>query len=360
MLGNLGKSSIAMTILAAISTATFPAQAALLVSNSGDNSIKQYDDQTGAYIRDFVTSGSGGLSSPQGLALGPNGNLFVVSGDNTVKEYRGTTGEYISNFVSLDEPISLQGLSFGEDGSLFVVTSRIPGTEVEVAGPDIVSWSSGVLKYDGTTGELIGNIPTSVTGNNLVATGPQPVDVAVGGPDDNLFISLSSARFNSGGIREYDPTTGAPIRGIPIQVQFLSPRNLAVNDRNLFYTDSITARIGRIDLATGTADTSFIASDSGGLRGPSGIAIGENGNLFVSSSGTNSIKQYDSATGDFLGDFVASSSGGLSRPTYLTTANVPVPEPSSVLGLMAFGGLFAGSVLRRKISDRHKLAALQK
>ncbi len=358
MLGNLGKSSIALTILAAISAFTVPAEAALLVSSSGNNSIKQYDETTGAYIRDFVSSGSGGLSSPSGLAIGSNGNLFVAS-TSSVKQYNGTTGEYIGDFAGSGLR-NAQGLSFGADGSLYVVSSFIPGTEKEVAGPDIVSWSSGVLKYDGTTGELIGNIPTGVTGNNLVATGPQPVDVAVGGPANNLFISLRSARFNSGNILEYDPTTGARIRGIPIRVQFLSPRNLAVNDSNLFYTDSITAMIGRIDLATGTADTSFIASDSGGLRGPSGIAIGENGNLFVSSSGTNSIKQYDSATGDFLGDFVTANSGGLSRPTYLTTANVPVPEPSSVLGVMAFGGLFAGSVLRRRISDRQKLAALQK
>ena len=104
MHSNITKSSLAMTIFAAIGAATIPAQAALLVSSSGDNSIKQYDEITGAYIRDFVTSGSGGLLNPQGLDMGPNGNLFVSSQNtSSIKEYSGITGEYIGDFVSLDD-----------------------------------------------------------------------------------------------------------------------------------------------------------------------------------------------------------------------------------------------------------------
>ncbi len=100
ILGNFCKSSIALTI-AAISSTTLPVQAALLVSSRGDNSIKQYDEITGTYIRDFVTAGSGGLLNPQGLTLGTDGNLFVSSfGTNSVKKYSGTTGEYIGDFAS--------------------------------------------------------------------------------------------------------------------------------------------------------------------------------------------------------------------------------------------------------------------
>ncbi len=42
----------------------------------------------------------------------------------------------------------------------------------------------------------------------------------------------------------------------------------------------------------------------------------------------------------------------LGGPDNTTTANIPVPEPSSVLGIMGFSGLFAGSVLRRRINNR--------
>lgn len=74
--------------------------------------------------------------------------------------------------------------------------------------------------------------------------------------------------------------------------------------------------------------------------------------LLVSSSNDNSIKQYDETIGAYIQDFVTSGSGGLLSPSYITTANVPVPEPSSVLGVVALGSLFVGGALQRKASHK--------
>lgn len=346
MLTNLGKCSIALTVFAAIGSTILPTQAALLVSSSGDNAIKQYDDVTGEYIRDFVTPGSGGLSSPQGLSLGSNGNLFVSSrSTNSIKEYSGTTGEYIGDFVSSDDGLrSPIGLTFAEDGSLFVVSSLVPGANIG----DVER--SGILQYDGTTGELLNGIPTG-------ALGPSPIDIAVSGSNNNIFFSQSRRGFNPGLIREYDPTinnfTALEVVPAPLSTLPFEPQGLALEDNNLFFTNS--REVGLIDLTTNTLDYFFVDQGSGGLNSAIGLTIGEDGNLYVSNSLTNSIKKYDGNTGDFLGDFVSLSSGGLSSPTYITSANVPVPEPSSVLGVMAFSGLFAGSVLRRRINGRKRL-----
>ena len=104
ILGNFCKFSLALTI-AAISSITLPVQAALLVSSSGDNSIKQYDEITGEYIRDFVTSSSGGLLNPQGLTLGASGNLFVSSfGTNSVKQSPRTTTNTLCVCLYLVDP----------------------------------------------------------------------------------------------------------------------------------------------------------------------------------------------------------------------------------------------------------------
>lgn len=192
---NFGKVFLTLTVSTAIGLATLPAQAALLVSSSGDNAIKQYDDVTGQYIRNFVTSSSGGLSSPQGLALGPNGNLFVSSqGTNSIKEYSGTAGEYIGDFVSSDNGLrSPIGLTFAEDGSLFVVgDTPVPSDNV---------LRSGFFQYDGNTGELLNSVLTGARGFS-----PAPIDIAVGGPDNNIFFSEFVFRSNPGSIREYDPT----------------------------------------------------------------------------------------------------------------------------------------------------------
>ncbi len=288
------------------------------------------------------------MLDPQGLTLGPNGNLFVASG-SSVKEYSGTTGAYIKDFAS-EGLLDAEGLSFAPDGSLFVVSDFIPGTEEEVAGPDVVSWRNGLLQYDGNTGELIGNIPISSSGRNLIVSGARVVDVVIGGPDNNLYVSVASARRNSGGIGIYDPSTRESIGGLPIQDTFISPGGLAVTDSEIFST-VFGSDVARFELATGTGGA-FVSG--GGLTRAEDVTIGTNGNLFVSDSGSDSIKQYDRQTGNFLGDFVASGSGGLSNPTYVTTANVPVPEPSSVLGIVATGGLFVGSALQRQRNNRKK------
>lgn len=53
------------------------------------------------FIRVFVPPGSGGLMAPEGLAFGPNGNLFVSNaGSNSVLEYDGTTGAFVTTFVA--------------------------------------------------------------------------------------------------------------------------------------------------------------------------------------------------------------------------------------------------------------------
>ncbi len=350
ILSNFCKSSIALTI-AAISSTTLPVHAALLVSSGGDNSVKQYDEITGEYIRDFVISGSGGLLNPQGLTLGPNGNLFVVSGVGDIKEYSGTTGDYIRDFA-----FSREGLTFTDDGSLFVTTERIPGADAGVGQEN--TQSSGLLQYNGTTGEFLGSITTAISPST---TGSIPIaqDVVFGGPDNTLFVSSSRARFNSGFISEYDPVTGVPIfrnyTNSDPSVTNINPNALAVNDNFLFYTDDFSS-VGRYDLVNRVIDPRFVDRNSGGLSRAIDVAIGQNGNLFVSDSIANSVKQYDGGTGDFLGDFITSGSGGLSSPTYLTTANVPVPEPSSVLGIAALGGLFVGGALQRRVNSRKKPA----
>ena len=353
MLSNFGKSAIALAISAAIGSVILPAQSALLVSSSGDNSIKQYDEITGAYIRDFVTSGSGGLLNPQGLAFGPDGNLYVSSQrTNSVKKYSGTTGDYIGDFVSFEDGLSSPiGLTVAEDGSVFVVSSTIPRNNIE----DVER--RGVLQYNGTTGELLGSIPAGTSDFN-----PIPIDVVVGGSDNNVFFSQSSRSFSSGEIQQYDPTTNnstnldvmpKPLLRIPFE-----PRGLALKGNNLFFTSG--REVGLLDLTTDTLSSYFVDTDSGGLNSAVDLTVGEDGSLYVSNASTNSIKKYNGVTGDFLGDFVTSNSGGLSGPTYLTTANVPVPEPNSVIGLLAFSGLFAGKVVRNKMNGRRQRASLLK
>lgn len=66
--------SIALITMCALSLLhrTSPAQGQeLFVSSRATNHIKQYDGTTGAFLNNFITSGSGGLSNPSFLAFRP-------------------------------------------------------------------------------------------------------------------------------------------------------------------------------------------------------------------------------------------------------------------------------------------------
>ena len=89
----------------------------------------------------FITAGSGGLDAPVGIALGPDGNVYVACNGGAVRRYDGTTGAYISTFVTqgsggLSGP---DGLAFSPDGNLYVASLN----------------TDQVLRYDGTTGAFM-------------------------------------------------------------------------------------------------------------------------------------------------------------------------------------------------------------
>src|SRR5439155_18555452 len=90
----------AATLLLALTISPAPARADLFVSSSFNDSVKEYNGNTGAFVTDFVPSGSGGLDRPEGLVFGPNGNLFVSSYlTSSVLDYNKTSGAFVTAFV---------------------------------------------------------------------------------------------------------------------------------------------------------------------------------------------------------------------------------------------------------------------
>jgi len=251
-------------------------------SGSGTGNVLEYNGTTGAFVTAFVQSGSGGLDRPMGLTFGPNGSLFVSSlNTDSVLEYNGTTGAFLNAFVpsgsgGLTAP---QSLVFGPNGNLFVS-----------------SGSSSVLEYNGTTGAFMTAFVSLGSGG---LTAPQGLAF---GPNGNLFVSNAGAH-SVNGVLEYDGTTGAFVTAfVPFSI---------VGQVQNFYA--------------GSAD---------------GLVFGPNGNLFVTSISTSgltrNIVEYNGTTGAYVAGFVSYDSGGLEQPTYLTFSPVStLPEPASVLLLAA-------------------------
>ncbi len=105
----------------------------LYVTSAGNNSVKVYDATTGAFTATLVSSGSGGLSSPRGITVLREDTLLVVSNaTDQVLAYNATTGALIGQFNDLQSPSSPWGIAVGPNGNVFVAENNLGGSTPRV------------------------------------------------------------------------------------------------------------------------------------------------------------------------------------------------------------------------------------
>jgi DNA-binding beta-propeller fold protein YncE len=309
--------SLAVVIAVASTTVT---RADLFVSSFSQNSVRRYDETTGAFLGTFISEGSGQLSAPHRGVFGPDGDFYVASANNDrVLRYNGATGAFMDIFASapqLDYPVDLQ---WGPDGNLYV-SSQL---------------NDSIVRFNGNTGAFIDVFVASGSGG---LDGPSGIQFHGG----DLFVA---GRF-SGEAYRYDGTTGAfelAFGAAQIDIGFGLDFGL---DGLLYVASGSSNRVVKLDPQTGMYLGDLVTSGSGGLSGLIGIEFGPGGNLYAASFNTNSVKRYAGDSGASLGDFVSSGSGGLVNPNFITFATVPEPTAGTVV-LFLFSGLAA---MRRRVS----------
>jgi len=143
---------------------TFGPDGSLYVGNRGatEDNILRYNGNTGAFIDEFVSGGSGGLIDPLDIVFGPDDNLYVSNryGENVLR-YDGTTGEFMDVFAAATASHPW-GIAFSPNGSLYVSVHN----------------QDNILQYNGTTGAFVGEfVPAGYGGldqpSHLLVT-PEP------------------------------------------------------------------------------------------------------------------------------------------------------------------------------------------
>jgi streptogramin lyase len=205
----------------------------LYVSSAGSDSILRYDGTSGAFIDAFVPKGSGGLKSPEVLIFQNDGFLYVSNFgtnpppntlDGKVTRYNATTGEFHGVFAQAsDIRGNADGMAFGPNGDLFVsVLNR--------NSPDV----PGVLRFDGMTGNLIGQF---TQGGSLAL--PRGMTF---GPDGNLYVadidpnsSIADSR-----VARFDGTTGQYLDDyIPFGSGLMTARGVGFGPDGRLYVSTI-------------------------------------------------------------------------------------------------------------------------
>ncbi len=298
----------ALAVLFALALST-PARAAdLLVSSEATNQVLRYDGQTGAFVSVFASGN--GMSMPEGLAFGADGNLYVANiGSNRVLRFNGTTGAFIDELVpaasGIAEPV---GIGF-HAGALFVGERATPS----------------VTRYDALSGAALGTFASG---------GLIKPDAFVFGPDGDLYVS---DRDNDEVVR-FDGQTGAALGTFAAGNGLSQPETpLFGGDGKLYVVSRGSNAILRYDGATGAFIDTFA---SAGLEEPFGMCRGADENLYVANVSSASVTRYDGATGALIDTFVPSGSGGLSTPTFLIF--MPSSTETGGTGGTGSGGSGAG------------------
>jgi hypothetical protein len=250
----------------------------ILVSGRFSNSIVRYDGDTSAFKSVFASGGE--LQNPNGIAYGPDGNLYAGLGDKgVVLRYDGRTGALIDRFVDTATFEGARGLVFGPDGDLYVAAGSI----------------NQVLRFDGKSGAARGNV---AVGGNL--RGPVGLDIradglmAVGGALSNGVYLYRNGQFLR---RCFNPANHLTITGV-----------LFGDDGFIYAATADRNSILRVDPETCTQ--SVFASGQG-LDTAIYLEWGPDGNLLAGSFFGDSVIKFDRRNGAGLGTFVTSGSGGL-------------------------------------------------
>jgi outer membrane protein assembly factor BamB len=297
----------------------YPSGSYLYVDSWNSNNVLRYDEQTGAFVDEFVKKNSGDLYSSVSMDFGPDHNLYLSNGHfgkqnqpKDVPEFDGATGAFLGDFVKDSTMTSPACVIFGHDGNLYIGdSSNNMGT---------------VLRFDGKTGAFL---------DTFVAPGAGGLQIPgsmLFGPDGNFYV----VDIPQSQILRFDGKTGAFLDKFvapgsgglenPIGMTFGPDGNLYVDNTRFFAHTG--GGILRYNGRTGAFMDTFVAPGSGGLAKPLFVIFGPEGDLFVASAETansdviampetSTVLRYDGKTGGILNTFVTPDSGGLDFPTAL-------------------------------------------
>ena len=273
----------------------------LLVSQPATTNILRFNAQTGAAMGPFVASGSGGLTSPKGMTLGPDGNLYV--GDavaNRVKRFSMVNGSPVGdgNFTAADVVFPV-ALKFDTNGDLLAMGGQSQRT---------------VRRYNGITGLFVAHAAAATTAQLSLAT-----DFLRMLNDDVLIVSglNRGSRFSSSTTAFLSPFFINSTGDLNVMNQ---PRAILLGpDGNYWVTNRGSNRLTRYDSTTGAKLNDVV--DGAPLNGPAGLIISGT-QLYVSNQTGNNLLRYT---------ITNAATGTLSAATELIPASAGLSAPEHIL-----------------------------
>lgn len=157
----------------------FDALGNLLVASFNTDSVKKYSP-TGQFLGDLTTPGLGGMNGPDvGIAVGPDGTLYVPSYySNQILRYNAETGAFLGVFANITSGLTQPRTILWRNGKMFVSSDN----------------GNKVLHYDAVSGQFLGNFVAPGAGGLWGAVGmtfDQTGDLIVTSGRNNKILRYS-------------------------------------------------------------------------------------------------------------------------------------------------------------------------
>lgn len=284
--------------------------AAILLAGSNGDDVMLLDQVKGEIQKQFITKGSGGLSHPDSMVIGPDDALYIASGTDeatsAILRFDITTGAPLGKFASGGGMIRPYGLAFGPDGKLYVASFL----------------TDQILRYDDKTGAFVDEF---AKGNGMPDSLNGP-DSLLFGPDGKLYVTTQGsvavngmATFPAGlksQVLRYDIATKA----VEVYVTDVMPAadgagyvsllgiafgpDCTAGVCDLFVSD-YAGDVRRYDYTTGMLKATLSTNYSGVTPSKNlvgGLAFGEAGQLFVAAFNADDTLKNPGAVLRFEGD----------------------------------------------------------
>lgn len=296
--------SLAILALGAVGQDTLAAQPMpLFISDDGDNTVKEFDANTGQFLGNFVAPAADGLGGPMGLIF-YGGRLQLVNqnvnstANGEIMRFDERTGAFIDKLVpgsSPDAPYAPRGLIRGTVGpanTLYVADLGTVGT--------VCTNQGRIARYNASNGTYLGDLDRRGFSFSLFPRG------VVFGPDGLLYVSVIGCPIPTDPL--FDPLAGYVIRFNAHTGQFVDvfastnsvpdlhrPEGLAFDQNGDLWVASFRAnandsdRILKLDGRTGVKLDALVLAPpvaSGGIRAyAQAFLFGPGGDLFIPITG---------------------------------------------------------------------------
>jgi len=244
---------------------SFSPDGSMIVSGSGDNTLRLWDAKTGEAIGQPLSGHTGAVNS---VAFNPDGNT-VASGsfDKTVRLWDVNTGKAIGQLFSHAQPVT--SVAFSPDGNTIVSGS----------------WDNTVWLWDLNTEEAIAQPFSGHT---------KPILSVAFSPDGNTIVSGSWDKTVRLWNVETGEAIGQPFSGHtkPVLSVFFSPDGSTI----VSSSDDSTVRLWDVETGEVIGQLFF-----GHPKTVNSVAFSPDGNTIVSGSEDGTVQLWDIKTGEVRG-----------------------------------------------------------